>query len=160
MASLLQIWVQELPLSYQFLLILPVRGPDGVSPNNVPLMRWYRRCVLLSPDENAVLEAPWTPSRGFAMGRMVVKPHTVEGPVTWEEQIKPLVDVHIQSMRCFPLAFCQNFMQGVEILGYKHPVVRIRQFWFGLYEQLAKELHLQLETELQFDDRMKYEWEL
>src|SRR5262245_28467293 len=48
--AVLQDWVQERPFMQQTVLLTAIRGPDGIAKYSSVklLLRWYRRCVLLS----------------------------------------------------------------------------------------------------------------
>ena len=58
MACVLQDWVLELTMMQQSVLIAAVRGPDGIAKNHVAklLLRWYRRCILKSAFDQAVID--------------------------------------------------------------------------------------------------------
>lgn len=58
--TVLQDWVASLSFMQQTVLMTAVRGPDGV-PKYGPtkmLLRWYRRCILLSAMDRVVLSSP------------------------------------------------------------------------------------------------------
>lgn len=56
----LQDWVINLPLMQQSVLISAIRGPDGVAKKHKckPLVRWFRRCVLVSAFDGAAITDP------------------------------------------------------------------------------------------------------
>lgn len=73
MPSVLQDWVQELPMMQQSVLLTAVRGPDSL-PKYHPskfLLRWYRRCILLSAMDGRVLTDPVEPVGGSFTGPSV-----------------------------------------------------------------------------------------
>lgn len=65
--SVTQPWTHGLTFMQQTVLLTAVRGPDG-SPKYGPtkmLLRWYRRCTLLSSlDGGRVLEDPFDRNGG------------------------------------------------------------------------------------------------
>lgn len=70
MTTVLQPWVNTLSLMQQTVLLTAIRGPDGV-PKYGPtkmLLRWYRRCILLSAMDQRVLSDPMDPSGGSFTG--------------------------------------------------------------------------------------------
>ncbi len=70
MSSVLQPWANGLTMMQQTVLLTAVRGPDGVSkygPTKM-LLRWYRRCLLLSAMDRRVLADPMDPSGGSFTG--------------------------------------------------------------------------------------------
>lgn len=66
----LQDWVLGLSFMQQTVLLTAIRGPDGVAkygPTKM-LLRWYRRCILLSAMDRRVLGDPLDPSGGSFTG--------------------------------------------------------------------------------------------
>lgn len=61
MSSVLQPWVQELSFMQQSVLISAVRGPDGIGKyhKGKGLIKWYRRCILVSAFDNGILTDPY-----------------------------------------------------------------------------------------------------
>ncbi|MDF0540815.1 hypothetical protein PX699_00535 [Sphingobium sp. H39-3-25] len=71
--TVLQSWVGELTLMQQTVLLTAIRGPDGL-PKYGPvkmLLRWYRRCILLSAMDRAVLPDPLCDGGGSFTGPSV-----------------------------------------------------------------------------------------
>jgi hypothetical protein len=70
MATVLQPWVNDLTFMQQTVLLTAVRGPDGV-PKYGPtkmLLRWFRRCILLSAMDKAVIPDPMQNAGGSFTG--------------------------------------------------------------------------------------------
>jgi hypothetical protein len=66
----LQPWLDALPLMQQTVLLTAIRGPDGL-PKYGPakkLLRWYRRCILLSAMDQAILSDPLRSGGGSFTG--------------------------------------------------------------------------------------------
>lgn len=66
----LQDWVQGLPIMQQTVLLTAIRGPDG-SPKygaTKNLLRWYRRCILVSALDGRPLTNPFDPGGGSFTG--------------------------------------------------------------------------------------------
>lgn len=60
MPSVLQDWVADLPMMMQSVLLSAIRGPDGQPKYNgtKKLLRWLRRCILVSSFDKVVLTNP------------------------------------------------------------------------------------------------------
>ncbi len=148
-----QDWVNQLTIMQQSVLIGSVRGPDGISKYHPVkyLLRWYRRCVLVSALDGIVLTTPYAFGGGGFTG-------TSYGPTTlehdWRDQMNGLVGQYLQSVDELPHHFQLHFMHAAEIVGYKHPDQLIREWWHQVYVRLVHDLHLWPETEEQMDARL------
>lgn len=149
----LQDWVVHLPLMQQTVLLTAIRGPDN-TPKYGPvkmLMRWYRRCVLLSAFDRAVLPDPVVEGGGSFTGPSVVL--TIDD-ATWHPAMNAVVDHYLRSLDALPHHFQLHFMHAAEILGYKHPDDIIRPWWHSVYLKLVKDMHVHPETEVEMDKRL------
>lgn len=150
MLVVIQQWVHKLPMMQQTVLLTAIRGPDGLPKYGCikMLLRWYRRCVLLSALDGKVLGDPCSDNGGSFTG-----PSVSECEI-WEEPLCGLLDEYLRSLDAVPHHFQLHFMHAVEILGYKHPDERIRTFWNFVYQRLVKDMHLNPESEKQLDERL------
>lgn len=151
MTSVVQPWVSELPMMQQTVLLTAVRGPDGL-PKYHPtkfVLRWYRRCILLSALDGVVLSDPISDNGGSFTGPSVPK-DTAHWPAGMDNRITE----YLRSLDEVPHHFQMHLMHAVEILGYKHPEPRIRDWWCRVYHRLVHDMHLWPETEEQLDDRL------
>lgn len=151
--SVLQPWVSTIPRMQQTVLLTAIRGPDGL-PKYGPtkmLLRWFRRCVLLSAMDGRALLDPIEPNGGSFTGPSLDKPDDEDH---WSDRMQVHIHGYLQGMDGTPHHFALHFMHAVEILGYKHPDAVIRHFWRRLYERLAHDMHLWPETEQQLDERL------
>jgi hypothetical protein len=149
--SVLQDWVMELPLMQQTVLLTGVRGPDGL-PKYHPtkyVLRWFRRCVLLSAMDQRVLTDPVDIGGGSFTGPSVVAPYE-----DWRPAMDERVGSYLQALDEVPHHFQLHLMHAVEILGYKHPDEQIRAWWHSVYLRLVHDMHLWPETEEQLDARL------
>lgn len=148
-----QDWVNELTIMQQSVLLGSIRGPDGVGKYHKAkyLLRWYRRCVLLSALDQKVLATPYTFGGGSFTGPSY-QPTTLEHD--WQEQMDNVVGDYLQSLDELPHHFQMHFLHAAEIVGYKHPDPTIRAWWHQLYSRLVKDLHLSIETEAELDFRL------
>lgn len=153
MPSVLQPWVQELKMMQQTVLITAVRGPDGTekySPVKY-LQRWYRRCVLLSAMDGKILDDPYQKNGGSFTGPSF---RHAEVPEPWEPFMDRILNDYLRQLDMLPHHFRMHFMHAAEIIGYKHPNKRIRNWWLHVYLTLVKDLHLSPETERIMDERL------
>jgi hypothetical protein len=148
--SVIQDWVSGLPMMQQTVLLTAVRGPDGL-PKYHPtkyVLRWYRRCILLSALDGKVLTDPADSSGGSFTG-----PSADPGG-DWQTQMDGRVTDYLRSLDEVPHHFQLHLLHAAEILGYKHPDESIRWWWHGVYERLVHDMHLWPETESQLDARL------
>lgn len=156
-----QDWVHELPLMQQTVMLTAVRGPDGL-PKYHPtkwLLRWYRRCILLSALDKRVIPDPGEQNGGSFTGPSITEPEDVrawwEGDgVPWQTFMDRRVADYLQSLDEVPHHFQLHLLHAVEIVGYKHPDDEIRDWWHRVYVRLVHDMHLFPETEDQLDDRL------
>ena len=157
--SVLQDWVMELPLMQQSVLLTAVRGPDGIDKYHPVkyLVRWYRRCILISALDGGVLDTPYDERGGSFTGPSYTRAEVglyLEGVLPWQPKMDKLADGYIKSLDSLPHHSSMHFLHSVEILGYKHPDVDIREWWGKLYLRLVGDLHLHPETEGELDRRL------
>lgn len=163
MKSVLQEWAQSLNFMQQSVLIASIRGPDGIEKNHVSklLIRWLRRCVLYSAFESRQIGRPFAftdPAEkgGGSFTGPSILPFEAAARFTgpWQTAMRSVVDEYLQHLDETPHHFQLHFMHAVEIIGYKHPVQEIREWWNWLYKRLANDMHLNPETEEQMDKRL------
>lgn len=143
MLPVIQEWVQELPLMQQTVLLTAIRGPDGVAKEHPAkeVLRWFRRCVLLAAFEQDVLLTPYQPGGGSFTGPM-------------KRTMEVVVNDYFNHVDELPHHFQMHLMHAAEIVGYKHPVHWISQFWREFYFQYVNALHLRPEHKIDMDRRL------
>lgn len=166
-SNVLQDWLCNLPFMQQSVLLTAIRGPDGIekySPIKY-LLRWFRRCIVISAMDGCVLTDPFD-ERGVSFtGPSIIldpkdnsgKPWIVKDFRTEEDgwlAMDRLVDAYIQMLDCVPHHFQMHFMHAAQILGYKHPDEFIRNWWNYVYIRLVHDMHLNVETEEEMDMRL------
>ena len=142
----LQPWVMRLPFMMQSVLISAVRGPDGIEKyhDSKYVVRWLRRCILTTSFEGGVLEDPFCDGGG-----------SFTGPITPRfNSLQELKDGFFRCADGLPSHFISHLRHAVEILGYHHPKDEIREFWFGLYSDMCKDMHLLPEPKEVLDKRL------
>jgi hypothetical protein len=150
--TVLQPWVSGLTFMQQTVLLAAIRGPDGV-PKYGPtkmLLRWYRRCILLSAMDQAVLSTPQQPGGGSFTGPSFDALFCSD----WRDPMDDIVGAYLRELDAIPHHFQLHLLHAAEILGYKHPDGMIRRWWLGTYQRLVHDMHLWPETEEQMDRRL------
>lgn len=148
----LQDWVLDLPLMQQTVLLTAIRGPDGLPKYNgiKMLLRWYRRCVLLSALDGKVLDNPYIKNGGSFTGPSF----EFELAGTWQSNMNEIVSDYLKSLDGIPHHFQMHLLHAIEIVGYKHSDIEIRAWWFSVYYRLVNDLHLHIEGRDELDARL------
>lgn len=149
-----QAWLHRLPMMQQSVLLAAVRGPDGLAKYGggaKMLLRWYRRCILLSAMDGRVLADPVEPNGGSFTGPSLYGEDDLDH---WPDRMQVHVNDYLRQVDALPHHYQLHFMHAVEIVGYKHPNHEIRHFWHQLYLRLVHDFHLWPETEQQLDERL------
>lgn len=159
MPSVTQNWVQNLSFMQQSVLLAAVRGPDGQAKYNPPkmLLRYYRRCILISALDGDVLTHPADQRGGSFTGPSLdVRHYSVEDTNTYKMWVAmdDLVTEYIRHLDAIPSHFSNHFRDAMQIVGYKHPDEVVRRFWNKAYLRQARELNLCGESEEQMDIRL------
>lgn len=159
-----QDWVHTLSIMQQSVLLSAIRGCDGIAKRHKhkPLVKWYRRCVLLSAFDGRALINPFEPGGGSFTGPIVenlsgplfeAMPHDVQHNMRCDA-LQKACDDFIDSRDELPAHYTTHIMHAAEIIGYKHPDAKMREFWCEFYKRLVHALHLWPETETQLDERL------
>lgn len=148
----LQEWVSGISMMQQTVLLTAIRGPDGLPKYGgvKMLLRWYRRCVLLSAMDGRVLPDPCEPNGGSFTGPSIAR----NCPECWELEMDAHVGTYLKEVDAIPHHFQMHLIHAVEIVGYKHPDGRISNWWRHVYLRLVNALHLRPETEEEMDARL------
>lgn len=152
MPAVTQTWTHDLPMMQQTVLLTAIRGPDGLPKYGGAkmLLRWFRRCVLLSAMDGRVLTTPCDQDGGSFTGPSCEENETD----CWGDMMQQHVHDYLRNVDALPHHFQMHFMHACEILGYKHPDGEIRHWWHALYLRLVNDFHLHPETEAELDDRL------
>lgn len=159
--SVWQSWTFELSFMQQTVLATAVRGPDGLPKYGgvKMLLRWYRRCVLVSSLDGEVLTNPHDDRGGSFMGPSYK--HTDEywrggtlPPSPWQVSMNNILSDYLRELDAVPHHFQLHLLHSFEIVGYKHPDFEIRKWFREAYERLVLDMHLWPETEEQLDERL------
>lgn len=156
--STIQEWVFGLTRMQQAVLLTAIRGPDGL-PGKHPakfLLRWYRRCILVTAFEGYVfgegLEDAFKPGGGNFTGPVFpVEPDT---NLNYRVALDGVLEDYLDVVDEIPHHFYLHLMHATEILGYKHPTPEVREWWHSAYLKLVRDMHLNPETAEQMDRRL------
>ena len=142
--SVMQKWVESLTLMQQTVLITAIRGADTLSKHHISkyLIRWYRRCILISAFDRCTLDDPHDPRGGSFMG-----------PIG-KTGLDDLASAYLRSIDEIPLHFHMHLIHAAEIIGYKHPNLKIREWWQKFYLAAVRDLHLNPESESELNARL------
>lgn len=153
-----QPWVHGISFMQQTVLLTAVRGPDGIAKyHNVKfLLRWFRRCTLVSSLDGCILTDPQDPRGGSFMGPSYgTQPHGSDAAGRdWRTWMDGIVSDYLRAVDELPHHFQLHFLHATEIVGYKHPCPTIAGWWRKTYERLVHDMHLWPETKEQLDTRL------
>jgi hypothetical protein len=161
-----QDWVNELTFMQQSVLLCAVRGPDGIDKFNPikPMVRWYRRCVLLSALDGKVLLTPYEPGGGSFTGPSCdgclmtslgpVRADLLGKTCDWVPEMNKRVDDLMRTMDEMPIHYWLHLMHAFEIVGYKHSDSKIGEWFKQVYLRMVAAMHLFPETVEQLDARL------
>lgn len=154
----IQLWVTRLTYMQQSVLLACVRGPDNIEKYHACkyLVRWYRRCILISAMDGEVISNPWDTRGGSFTGPSLSRQQVelMRGGYSWQNMMDDRINNYIQSLDVLPHHYQMHFLHGAEIIGYKHPNDEIRIWWRRLYYRLVKDMHLEPETKEAMDERL------
>lgn len=128
MPSVVQEWVNDLPLKLQTALLCAIRGCDGVAREDVikTLARGIRKMTLL-PSRPRVIEIG-----GFMYFDLA--------------ELSPAIDNICEDLAKYPTHYVHHLMLACEVLGYFHPIPAVREAFYYAYNAMVKELNLNPET--------------
>lgn len=163
-----QRWVLQIPFMQQSVLFAAIRAPDGIRKNHPVkvLLRWYRRCVLLSAFDQRALTDPFEPGGGSFTGPFEFHHAAEFGLWTgvpssancWEKQ-RPYVfnsmrNVYLNHVDELPHHFQLHFMHAAQIVGIHHTEESIARWWKEFYLMIVNDAHLHPETDEQMNRRL------
>lgn len=146
-----QEWVLNIPLMQQSVLFAAVRAPDGLRKDHPVkvLLRWYRRCTLLSAFDKRVLTDPFEPGGGSFTGPFEthhareifgLNENLAGWPLAhWFDKTREVYLRHVDEM---PHHFQLHFMHAAQIVGVHHADPEIRQWWWNFYLMIVNDAHL------------------
>lgn len=131
--SVLQPWVEVLPIRMQSTLILGLRGPDT---HNVPhlktIIRWMRGITFKPGNPENIAE------------------FMHHEPATLEEKGPAAKDLEFCTFHCFT-----HILQSLKVIAYKHPNKFVSATAMDRATQMCNLLHLPMEKEFDFTYRLR-----
>jgi hypothetical protein len=149
-----QTWTHDLSCMQQTVLMTAVRGPDGVAKYHPCkfMLRWFRRCTLLNSLTHEVMITPGQRGGGSFTGPSYDVGSL--GEHDWRGPMDGVFAQYLKGLDELPHHFQLHFMHAAEIVGYHHPDETIREWWNSVYNELARDMHLNPETKEQMDRRL------
>jgi hypothetical protein len=158
MSAVTQEWTHKLSMMQQSVLLTSVRGPDGIPKYSSVkyIIRWFRRCVLISALDNVVFTDPVSEGGGSFTGPVPIPSgHTKQFALDeWELIMNSIVSEFLKEADGIPHHFQMHLMHAAEIVGYKHTDERIARWWQHFYNRFVSALHLHPESEEEMDSRL------
>lgn len=162
-----QEWVCCLPIMQQSVLFAAVRGPDGIRKNHPvkAILRWYRRCILLSAFDGKALNDPFEPGGGDFTGpfderQLVHYFHDAPHPASLKAKglvkkvwakVQEKYLAHVDEL---PHHFQLHLMHAAQIVGCHHPDDNIRLWWKTFYLKIVNDAHLHPESDEEMNRRL------
>jgi hypothetical protein len=143
----------------QSVLISSIRGADGLHKDHISkyILRWLRRCVLISAFEGKVLTSPTQEGGGSFTGPLKAEMIRDGDFACYESDFDVLQRVmkeYLRSTDEVPHHFHMHVLHAAEIIGYKHPTKWIKAWWNDFYQKLVSDAHLFPESEELMDRRL------
>lgn len=138
-------WCRALPIQQQSVLFLAGRGPDGIAKSHPckAIQVAYRACVFVAARYGR-------PLRAGDQGDSFMSLAVLTDESLWQKAVEDFF-AHQDSL---PHHYLMHLMHGVQILGFKHPDLELRQRWHAFYLRMVSDRHLSPETKEQMDQRL------
>lgn len=146
--SVLQDWTAEISLRQQGVLVLALRGPDGLTKESgcKNIIRSLRACVMNSGREGRPM-ADGTVWRNDPFMRMDL----VTDDVEWYNATQAF----LQDIDTYNLHFFQHLIHAAAVCGLHHPHRTVRNNWWRFYERCCMKLHIHPETPAEIQHRLR-----
>lgn len=135
--SAIKEWVFDLPFTQQALLMLALRGPDGLPKNTAAknVVHFIRGVVLNAAYDNYTGEP-----EGFMRADY--------------DNFMPCVHEMFNDMDAYPMHFLMHLIHAGEVIGYNHPDPTISGLWSHFYNVACHNFHMQPETKEKLNKRL------
>lgn len=147
MKSVLQDWVMGLPLREQGTLLTGIRGCD-LAPKNVDTINERYGCST----GECTAERTLTAFLRFCVMNPA-DPREVDIPGAFFQSTPP-ANWRPSQFGHYPLHWYSHLMHCFEVVAYRHPDRITAALAWGIYERLAKNLHLKVETRAEMIERL------
>ena len=135
--SVVKDWVSDLPFTQQALLMLSLRGADGMPKHNSAKdVVHFMRDVILHPAYSGYIGYP----EGFMRADY--------------DSFQVIVNNFFKDTDSYPMHFLMHLIHAAEVVGYNHPDKKIRTYWLSFYEYACKSFHMNPESKRQLNSRL------
>ena len=157
-----QEWVNQLSIMKQSVIFAAVRAPDGIRKNHPVkvMMRWYRRCTLVSAFDGAIYDSPTEPGGGSFTGPFTADhAREVFGIRTDREEFiaeafERLPLKYLEYVDELPHHFQLHLMHAAHIIAVYHPEWYPRSWWRQFYNVVVNDMHLMPEPDGMMAERL------
>lgn len=135
--SVVREWVGYLPFKMQSVLLLGMRGCDGLVKEDwsKPMVRKIRRVILYNANPNFETD----PNDRFMQ-------NTADDETAAAN--------FLSDLDAYPVHWLMHFAHASEIIGYHHPTAETSEYWLNVYLSIVEAIHLNPETYDQLQERL------
>lgn len=144
----MQDWTAEISLRQQGVIVLALRGPDGLTKESgcKNALRTLRACTMNSGRERKPMELGTRWESDPFMRMDLIKEHS-----SWVHT----ADEFLRDIDTYNIHFLQHFMHAAAAVGFNHPIPIVSRHWIWFYERICRKLHVKPETEQEFKHRLR-----
>jgi hypothetical protein len=149
--SVVQEWVAELPFQMQAVLLMALRGPDGIEKKSPAkqLLHALRGCIL-HPAFDMEETIPTDKDGDYQWNCYMVHPECIKS--LWFDRV---VNDFFADVDKYPMHFLMHLLHAIEILGYEYPYdMGVTTKWAVLYNYWCEQYHLRPETRYELHNRL------
>jgi hypothetical protein len=142
--SVIQEWVIEnCSWKEQTVLFTALRGYDSAKKDpGKPLVRILRSTILKSADS----------STGFMTFK---QPHHVKLAVLSHAIHEDDLNEFLHWVGFYSTHWLMHLAHAIEIIGYRHPEINVRTYFYNIYNAICEALHVNPESEPEMTERLK-----
>lgn len=146
--NVLQDWVLGIPLRQQGVLMLALRGPDGVRKEHPSkaVIRSLRGCVMNAGRTGKAMD----PGETFD-GDSFMRMDLVCSTASWQK----VCDDFFAEIDSYNLHFFQHLIHAAFAVGINHPIGLVAHHWCEFYYLACRKLHVKPETRDEFVHRLR-----
>lgn len=125
-----QDWIEKLTFKQQTVLLLALRGCDGILKDDLSkkFVRKYRSVILKDAGGGQFME------------------DDISGDDIYN---------FLKSLDHYPMHWLFHFLHAIQIVGYMHPEKEVWHFWTDLYCDIVEALHLEPELHESMQERLQ-----
>ncbi|MFC5509311.1 hypothetical protein [Bosea massiliensis] len=145
MPSVFPAWMTDLPMQQQSVLVLALRGPDGIRKHHPckDIVRAYRGSVLLAAKYGRPLRVGEKADTFMSM-------ELISNPELWQIALELFFDVIDE----LPHHYIAHLVHGAHILACHHPNETLRDRWRVFYERAVDDAHMAVEPDQVMNERL------